>query len=114
MRHMVFRGGALEPVTACFKKIQKIAQNDGNWKVYQWALSKDNTETDINIIRVSEFASIFDLLMIMQNFFMVKMPQSKRIFLKMDTKGYKCIKDTVQYYKSSSGAAILNANSSFV
>lgn len=112
LRHMGFKGDiySFEPVTASFKQLQKIAQNDGKWKVYQCALGEENTETSINITSASEFASILDVNDYAKSLYGEKVPvketeliqvrvlddifanddlfQSKRVFLKMDTQGY--------------------------
>ncbi len=112
LRHIGFKGEihSFEPVTASFKQLQKTAQNDGNWKVYQCALGEENTEISINITTASEFASLLDVNDYAKTLYGEKVPvietelvrvrvlddvfegdklfQSRRVFLKMDTQGY--------------------------
>ena len=111
MRNLGFKGEILsfEPMKKAFKKLQKNASRDKNWKVYNWSIGERDGQTTINVAKNSVSSSLLDNLpqltesapeaaFIEKETIEIRKLDSvfeslglmgKKVYLKIDTQGYE-------------------------
>jgi FkbM family methyltransferase len=111
VRHHGFSGRILsfEPQTKAFKELEKFADNDGLWEVFNFALGNENKKSQINISANSVSSSILDISARLHNvcpqagyidsesieirrlddFATELCNKEDKIFVKADTQGYE-------------------------
>jgi FkbM family methyltransferase len=111
MRNMGFKGEILsfEPMKEAFDKLKKNAENDPNWKVFNYSIGERDGHTFINIAKNSVSSSLLTNLpqlthsapeaqfigketieiKKLDSIFNDLNLQSKNIYLKIDTQGYE-------------------------
>lgn len=51
LRSLGFEGriSSIEPTKTCFAHLQQLSKSDSKWQIHQFALGKENTQTEINV-----------------------------------------------------------------